>query len=92
MIQHVTDIPKLYIKLKGWEPPPAPLLVENAITLFEKQLKLATHQNTLSLRNKTPNLTKHTQPAKQNTKFNSNPATHAFPIEKIYGFHHHANG
>jgi hypothetical protein len=57
MIQHVTDIPQLYIKLKGWDPPPAPLLVENAITLFEKQLKLATHQNTLSLRNKTPNLT-----------------------------------
>jgi hypothetical protein len=43
--------------LKGWDPPPAPLSVENAITLFEKKLKLATHQNTLSLRNKTPNFT-----------------------------------
>ena len=50
-------IPQLYIKLKGWDPPPAPLSVEDAITLFEKQLKIAIQRNMLNLRNKSSNLT-----------------------------------
>ena len=33
-------IPQLYIRLKGWDPPPAPLKVENSITNFEKQLRM----------------------------------------------------
>jgi len=50
-------IPQLYIKLKGWDPPPAPISVEDAITLFEKQLKIAIQHNMLNLRNKSSNLT-----------------------------------
>jgi hypothetical protein len=45
---------QLYIKLKGWDTPPAPLSVEDVITLFEKQLKMATQHNT----------TQHAQPTK----------------------------
>ncbi len=43
-------IPQIYVKLKGWDPPPAPLNVENAITEFEKQLKITTTQNTQNLK------------------------------------------
>jgi len=79
-------IPQLYIKLKGWDPPPATLSVEDAITLFEKQLKMATQHNTtqhnmLNLQNKSSNLT-HTQ-------------LHTLSLlknEKIYRFCRHANG
>lgn len=32
-------IPQLYVKIKGWYPPPASLTIENKITEFEKKLK-----------------------------------------------------
>lgn len=50
-------IPQIYVKLKGWDPPPAPLHVENAITEFEKQLKITTTQNTQNLKQNSSNLT-----------------------------------
>jgi hypothetical protein len=39
--------PKIYIKLKGWHPPPALLDAEELITVFEKCLKavVATNNN-----------------------------------------------
>ncbi|MFN9981934.1 MAG: hypothetical protein ACK53Y_18555, partial [bacterium] len=43
--------------MKGWDPPPAPLHVENAITEFEKQLKITTTQNTQNLKQNSSNLT-----------------------------------
>jgi len=38
-------IPQLYIKIKGWNPPPAPLIIENQITNFEKIIKTAIQTN-----------------------------------------------
>jgi hypothetical protein len=32
-------IPQLYVKIKGWNPPPAPIELENKLTEFEKKLK-----------------------------------------------------
>ncbi len=32
-------IPQLYVKIKGWHPPPATLTIENKITDFEKRLR-----------------------------------------------------
>jgi hypothetical protein len=34
-------IPQLYVKLRGWNPPPAPIHLENKLTEFEKKLKEA---------------------------------------------------
>jgi hypothetical protein len=45
--QGETYIPKLYIKLKNWNPPPASLTTEEHITLFEKKLREATRINNL---------------------------------------------
>jgi len=32
------DIPQIYVKLKGWNPPPASLSLEDKLTHFEKQV------------------------------------------------------
>jgi len=40
-------IPQLYIKLKNWNPPPAPLSTEERMTLFEKKIKEASRINNL---------------------------------------------
>jgi hypothetical protein len=45
--QGETYIPKLYVKLKNWNPPPASLTTEERITLFEKKLREATRINNL---------------------------------------------
>jgi hypothetical protein len=38
-------IPQIYVKLKGWNPPPAPLDIENCITDFERNLQDAIKSN-----------------------------------------------
>jgi len=38
-------IPQLYVKLKNWNPPPAPLITEERMTLFEKRLHDASRLN-----------------------------------------------
>jgi len=50
---------QIYVKLKNWHPPPAPLEVENQITTFEKllkdrQQKLVTRNQKINLNNLTP--------------------------------------
>jgi len=45
---------QIYVKIKNWNPPPAPLLVEEKITEFEKEL-IRRHQQ-LKLKNKHRNL------------------------------------
>jgi hypothetical protein len=40
-------IPQLYIKLKNWNPPPASLITEDRMTLFEKRLREASRINSL---------------------------------------------
>jgi len=44
-------IKQLYIKNKNWHPEPAPLLIEDKITQFEKQLK-ARHKHLTATLNK----------------------------------------
>jgi hypothetical protein len=51
-----TYIPQIYVKLKGWNPPPALLDIENRITDFEKNLQNAIKSNKNSKYNST-NLT-----------------------------------
>ncbi len=43
--QHTEYIPQLYIKLKNWFPPPAPLTTEALMTVFEKNLREASRIN-----------------------------------------------
>jgi hypothetical protein len=50
---------QIYVKLKNWHPPPAPLEVENQITVFEKllkdkQQKLIACNQKINLNNLTP--------------------------------------
>lgn len=40
-------MPQIYVKLKGWNPPPASLTIENQLTIFEQQLK-----NNINISNK----------------------------------------
>ena len=44
-------IPQIYVKLKGWYPPPAPIDIENKLTTFEKLLKQTIHEK----QKRTPN-------------------------------------
>jgi hypothetical protein len=46
-------IPQIYVKLKGWHPPPAPIDIENKLTTFEKLLKQTIHEK----QKRTPNFT-----------------------------------
>jgi hypothetical protein len=46
-------IPQLYIKLKGWHPPPASPTIEKEITQFEKKIKEAVNIKNLRKRNYT---------------------------------------
>jgi hypothetical protein len=34
---------QIYVKIKNWDPPPAPLEIEEKITSFEKELKAKQH-------------------------------------------------
>jgi len=43
--QQTEYIPQLYIKLKNWFPPPAPLTTEALMTVFEKNLREASRIN-----------------------------------------------
>jgi hypothetical protein len=49
-------IPQIYVKLKGWNPPPATSNTEHRMTEFEKKLKKAVNLNTKKTKN-TYNLT-----------------------------------
>jgi hypothetical protein len=57
-------IPQLYVKLKGWHPPPASPTIEEEITQFEKKIKAAVNIKNLRKRNYT-NLT----PSQRNTLY-----------------------
>jgi len=43
-------IPQLYVKLKGWNPPPATSNTEHCMTEFEKKLKKAVNLNTRKIK------------------------------------------
>jgi hypothetical protein len=49
-------IPQIYVKLKGWNPPPATSNTKHRMTEFEKKLKKAVNLNTKKTKN-TSNLT-----------------------------------
>jgi hypothetical protein len=38
-------IPQIYIKVQGWNPPPASLTIENRLTDFEKLLTKTVHSH-----------------------------------------------
>jgi len=65
-------IPQLYIKLKNWNPPPAPLNTEERMTLFEKKIKEASRINNLqthTFTSLTPNQKITLNELKQSTEF-----------------------
>ncbi len=65
-------IPQIYIKLKGWNPPPATLTIENQITEFENKLQDAVNSNrnqNIKSTNLTPPQRQTLQLLKNNTEF-----------------------
>ncbi len=65
---------QIYVRNKSWNPPPAPLLIENKLTDFEKELKKAQSKllqkyNRINLSNLTPLQAKTLKLLKKNNNF-----------------------
>jgi hypothetical protein len=64
-------ISQIYVKLQGWNPPPAPITVENRLTDFEKLLEKAIQKNKKRRKINATNLTQSQQKTLYTLKHNN---------------------
>jgi len=83
-------IPQLYIKIKGWNPPPAPLRTESQITNFVKIIKAAIQTSTTNDGNSSilhPHNYTHLQKGLYHTTIRQESRTCNHELQELYYMH-----